>query len=62
MQVHAALRREFGVTLSVIDLFQRTTVAAQADLVSRGRPGGAMRTVQHVESSADEMARSRILR
>jgi amino acid adenylation domain-containing protein len=34
MQVHAALQREFGIKLAVVDLFQRTTVAAQADLVS----------------------------
>jgi amino acid adenylation domain-containing protein len=34
VKVHAALRREFGVELTVVDLFQRTTIAAQADLLS----------------------------
>jgi aryl carrier-like protein len=36
IKVHAALRREFGTGVTVVDLFQRTTVAAQADLLSDG--------------------------
>jgi amino acid adenylation domain-containing protein len=35
IKVHAALRREFGVDLTVVDLFQRTTIAAQAELLSQ---------------------------
>jgi amino acid adenylation domain-containing protein len=34
IRVHAELRRGFGVELTVVDLFQRTTVAAQAALLS----------------------------
>ena len=36
IRVHAALKREFGVELTVVDLFQRTTVAAQAELLAEG--------------------------
>jgi amino acid adenylation domain-containing protein len=35
-KLHAALKREFGVDLALIELFQKTTVAAQADRVSSG--------------------------
>jgi len=31
--MHAALRQAYGVELTVVDLFQRTTVAAQATLI-----------------------------
>lgn len=34
VKVHAALRREFGRELTVLDLFQRSTVAGQADLLA----------------------------
>ena len=33
VKVHAALKREFGRELTVLDLFQRSTVASQADLL-----------------------------
>jgi amino acid adenylation domain-containing protein len=35
-KLHASLKREFGVDLALIELFQKTTVAAQADRVSSG--------------------------
>jgi hypothetical protein len=34
IRVHAALRRESSVEITVVDLFQRTTVEAQAELLS----------------------------
>jgi hypothetical protein len=34
IKVHALLKREFEVELTIVDLFQRTTVAAQAELLS----------------------------
>ncbi|HEY4303061.1 MAG TPA: amino acid adenylation domain-containing protein [Gemmatimonadaceae bacterium] len=34
VKVHAALRREFGKELTVLDLFQRSTVAGQAELLA----------------------------
>jgi hypothetical protein len=34
VRLHGALEREFGSGLSLIELFQQTTVAAQADRVS----------------------------
>jgi amino acid adenylation domain-containing protein len=34
VKVHAGLRREFGRELTVLDLFQRSTVAGQADLLA----------------------------
>jgi aryl carrier-like protein len=45
IKVHAALKRAFHVDLTVVDLFQRTTVAAQADLLSdtSGRDAGLHR-------------------
>jgi amino acid adenylation domain-containing protein len=44
VKVHAALKREFGGDLALVELFQRTTVAAQADRLSSTAPAdGAMR-------------------
>jgi hypothetical protein len=34
IKVHALLRREFEADITIVDLFQRTTVAAQAELLS----------------------------
>ncbi|MET0791596.1 MAG: amino acid adenylation domain-containing protein, partial [Polyangiaceae bacterium] len=34
IKVHALLRREFEAEITIVDLFQRTTVAAQAELLS----------------------------
>jgi mycobactin peptide synthetase MbtE len=34
VKIHAGLRREFGRELTVLDLFQRSTVAGQADLLA----------------------------
>ena len=34
VKLHAALKREFGGELALVELFQRTTVAAQADRLS----------------------------
>jgi amino acid adenylation domain-containing protein len=34
IKVHALLKRQFEVELTIVDLFQRTTVAAQAELLS----------------------------
>ena len=34
VKVHAALRREFQRELTLVDLFQHTTIAAQAALLS----------------------------
>jgi hypothetical protein len=36
--VHAALKREFQRELTLVDLFQHTTIAAQATLVSTDTP------------------------
>ena len=41
VKVHVALRREFGRELTVLDLFQRPTVATQADLLSDTNLDGA---------------------
>ena len=50
IKVHAALRREFGVDLTVVDLFQRTTIAAQAELLSQvaDRSSGVQRAQARV--------------
>jgi len=34
IKVHALLRREFDAEITIVDLFQRTTIAAQAELLS----------------------------
>ncbi len=34
VKLHAALKQEFAVDLPLVELFQRTTVAAQADRLS----------------------------
>jgi acyl carrier protein len=49
VRLQAALKREFGQEIALVELFQRTTVAAQADRL--GAPAGA--------SSALERARAR---
>jgi amino acid adenylation domain-containing protein len=61
IKVHTLLRREFGVELTVVDLFQRTTVAGQAELVapsgdvdarlSRARARAAKQAEQSLERS-----------
>ena len=38
VKVHAALRREFQRELTLVDLFQHTTIAAQAALLSSDPP------------------------
>ena len=54
VKVHAALSKEFGVELTVVDLFQRTTVAAQADLLSdtSGRDAALQRAQARVARQA----------
>ena len=54
VKVHAALGKEFGVELTVVDLFQRTTVAAQADLLSdtTGRDAALQRAQARVARQA----------
>jgi len=53
VKVHAALRREFQRDLTLVDLFQHTTIAAQATLVS---------TEGRDTSASLERARSRAAR
>jgi amino acid adenylation domain-containing protein len=45
--LHAGLKREFSADLALVELFQRTTVAAQADRLSSAAPAdGALRRAQ----------------
>jgi amino acid adenylation domain-containing protein len=59
IKVHTLLRREFGVELTVVDLFQRTTVAGQAELVSlsgerdAGLSRARARAARQAESSVE---------
>jgi acyl carrier protein len=47
VKLHAALRREFGAELSLVELFQWTTVAAQAARLSAApATDGALRRAQ----------------
>ena len=56
IRVHAALKREFGVELTVVDLFQRTTVAAQAELLAEGDRNAGLQRAQ------DRLARQAVNR
>ena len=47
VKLHALLKREFGATLELVELFQWTTVAAQATRLSAVRPpNGALHRAQ----------------
>ncbi len=56
VKLHAALKGEFGIELPLVELFQRTTVAAQADrMTSTSRPSEAL---ERARGRAERLARA----
>lgn len=55
VKLHAALKREFGGDIALVELFQRTTVAAQADRLgsAKGSDGALRRAQARAERQAN---------
>jgi hypothetical protein len=47
------LKREFGVDLPLVELFERTTVAQQADRLSLAASGAAADVLQRARARAE---------